>query len=67
MSDEVKKIFETKAREAARAGDLFLRALCGDESETRAVGKKLAVQAAKEQGRPDLAKVLDAEFEEEDT
>ena len=62
MSD-AKKILDRKQHEAAKAGRLFLEALCGD---SRSVGRKLVTDAARERGRPDVASVIDAEFEEGD-
>jgi len=56
MSD-AKKILAQKGEEAARAGRLFLDAVCGD---SRAVGKKIAAEAARERGHRELAAVLDA-------
>ncbi len=60
MSDP-KKVLARRQAEAEKAGRWFLEALCGD---TRAVGRKLACDLAREQGRPDVASILDAEFEE---
>lgn len=61
---EAKKILETKVSQVAKAGSLFLRALGGDADTARSVVQELAVTAVRERGRPDLAKVIDAEFEE---
>ena len=64
MSDAGKKLLHRRGEEVAKAGRMFFDAICGD---SRGVGKKLAVEAARERGREDLASVIDAEFEDEGT
>lgn len=59
---EAKTLLARRGEEALKATKLFIQAISG---ESRAVGKKIAVETARERGRNDLASVIDAEFEED--
>ena len=58
MSD-AKKILARKGKEAARAGRLFLDAICGEGPDLRT---KIAAEAARERAPAAPALVLDAEL-----
>ena len=62
MDDVTRKILLARRAQAEKAGSLFLEAFCG---KPREVGKKLAVETARELGHSDVASIIDADFEEE--
>ncbi len=62
MSDG-KTLLAKRGDQAWKATKLFVQAISG---ESRTVGKKIAIETARERGRNDLASAIDAEFEEDE-